>query len=39
MNVYVIYGGIFLPRDSQIIVTIVYKCIAIILSFLETFSR
>ena len=34
-----IYGGIFLPQDSQITITIIYKVIAIILSFLETFSR
>ena len=33
------YGGIFLPRDSQITITIIYKIIAIIVSFLETFSR
>ena len=31
------YGGIFLPRESQITITIIYKVIAIIVSFLETF--
>ena len=33
------YGGIFLPRDSQITIMIIYKVIAIIVSFLETFAR